>query len=674
MADPEIAAELEKLRAQINYHNYRYNTLDDPEISDYEYDQLFQKLKQLEAQHPELITPDSPTQRSGSQPLDKFRKVRHPSPILSLANAFGRAEAMDWYERVRKINPAVEKAEYVLEPKLDGLTVVLHYTDGIFTLGATRGDGIVGEDVTENIKTIPMLPLRIPVRGSEPSPASLVVRGEVFITKAEFEKLNRQLQERGEKPYLNPRNTAAGSLRQLDPSVSASRPLRMYIYQIVQSSNPLPLTQSGILDYLGRLGIPVNPLRWFAHSFEEAVEICEREGLKRHEWPYDADGIVIKINDLQLSGSLGVVGKDPRGQLAFKYPGTEVETKVLDIQVNVGRTGVLTPLALLQPVSIGGVIVRQATLHNFDFIQEKDIRIGDYVLVKRAGEVIPYILASLPEKRDGSQQPFIVPQYCPSCGSQIEKNPEEVAYYCINASCPAQLSRTIENFASRPAMDIAGLGEQIAVQLTSAGLVKSVADLYRLSLPDLLKLEKFGLKKAQNLLDAIDASRHQPLERLIIGLGIHGIGEVSARKLADTFHDLDQLSSATAEALYQVEGIGPNLAQEILNWFSNEQNQQILADLKALGVWPTQNNQPLQASHQPLAGKVFVITGTLPSLSREDATKLIEANGGKVTGSVSSKTDYLLLGEDPGSKLAKAQQLGIPSLSEAELMELIQNN
>lgn len=674
MADPEIAAELEKLRAQINYHNYRYNTLDDPEISDYEYDQLFQKLKQLEAQHPELITPDSPTQRSGSQPLDKFRKVRHPSPILSLANAFGRAEAMDWYERVRKINPAVEKAEYVLEPKLDGLTVVLHYTDGIFTLGATRGDGIVGEDVTENIKTIPMLPLRIPVRGSEPPPASLVVRGEVFITKAEFEKLNRQLQERGEKPYLNPRNTAAGSLRQLDPSVSASRPLRMYIYQIVQSSNPLPLTQSGILDYLGRLGIPVNPLRWFAHSFEEAVEICEREGLKRHEWPYDADGIVIKINDLQLSGSLGVVGKDPRGQLAFKYPGTEVETKVLDIQVNVGRTGVLTPLALLQPVSIGGVIVRQATLHNFDFIQEKDIRIGDYVLVKRAGEVIPYILASLPEKRDGSQQPFIVPQYCPSCGSQIEKNPEEVAYYCINASCPAQLSRTIENFASRPAMDIAGLGEQIAVQLTSAGLVKSVADLYRLSLPDLLKLEKFGLKKAQNLLDAIDASRHQPLERLIIGLGIHGIGEVSARKLADTFHDLDQLSSATAEALYQVEGIGPNLAQEILNWFSNEQNQQILADLKALGVWPTQNNQPLQASHQPLAGKVFVITGTLPSLSREDATKLIEANGGKVTGSVSSKTDYLLLGEDPGSKLAKAQQLGIPSLSEAELMELIQNN
>lgn len=674
MADPEIAAELEKLRAQINYHNYRYNTLDDPEISDYEYDQLFQKLKQLEAQHPELITPDSPTQRSGSQPLDKFRKVHHPSPILSLANAFGRAEAMDWYERVRKINHAVEKAEYVLEPKLDGLTVVLHYTDGIFTLGATRGDGIVGEDVTENIKTIPMLPLRIPVRGSEPPPANLVVRGEVFITKAEFEKLNRQLQERGEKPYLNPRNTAAGSLRQLDPSVSASRPLRMYIYQIVQSSDPLPLTQSGILDYLGGLGIPVNPLRWFAHSFEEAVEICEREGLKRHEWPYDADGIVIKINDLQLSGSLGVVGKDPRGQLAFKYPGTEVETKVLDIQVNVGRTGVLTPLALLQPVSIGGVIVRQATLHNFDFIQEKDIRVGDYVLVKRAGEVIPYILGSLPEKRDGSQQPFIVPQYCPSCGSQIEKNPEEVAYYCINASCPAQLSRTIENFASRPAMDIAGLGEQIAVQLTSTGLVKSVADLYRLSLPDLLKLEKFGLKKAQNLLDAIDASRHQPLERLIIGLGIHGIGEVSARKLADTFHDLDQLSSATAEALYQVEGIGPNLAQEILNWFSNEQNQQILADLKALGVWPTQNNQPLPASHQPLAGKVFVITGTLPSLSREDATKLIEANGGKVTGSVSSKTDYLLLGEDPGSKYSKAQQLGIPSLSEAELIELIQNN
>ncbi|HBG60011.1 MAG TPA: DNA ligase (NAD(+)) LigA, partial [Anaerolineaceae bacterium] len=418
MSDPDVRKQIEELRQQINYHNYLYHTLDSPIISDYEFDQLMNKLKELEAAHPELITPDSPTQRTGGPPLEKFRKVQHPVPVLSLANGFGRQDILDWYERILKIDPAVAHADYVLEPKLDGLTVVLHYENGLFVLGATRGDGFVGEDVTENLKTIPSVPLRIPIKGDIIPPAQLVVRGEAIIFKKDFERLNAELAQRGEKTYLNPRNTAAGSLRQLDPKITAQRPLKIYLYQILISSDTPPATQRETLEYLEALGFPVNPLRWYAKTIEEAISICEQQATARHEWPYDADGVVIKINDLALAQRLGYVGKDPRGAIAFKYPGTEVETTLLDIQVNVGRTGVLTPLAILKPVNIGGVIVKQATLHNFDFIREKDIRIGDQVLVKRAGEVIPYVLGPLPEKRTGDEKPFQIPTHCPSCGSE----------------------------------------------------------------------------------------------------------------------------------------------------------------------------------------------------------------------------------------------------------------
>ncbi len=670
MGEKELKQELENLRNEINYHNYLYNTLDQPEISDDEYDQLFNRLKAIEAEHPEWISPDSPTQRTGASPLSKFRKVKHPKPILSLANGFGSQDAREWYARILKLNPALGSADFALEPKLDGLTVVLHYEKGVFVLGATRGDGLVGEDITENLKTLPSLPLRIPIKPGFEAPDRLVVRGECLIFKKDFEQLNAELEKLGEKAYLNPRNTAAGSLRQLDPKITARRPLRLFVYQIVESSARMPATQSDLLDYLSKLGFPTNPLFWHAKDMDQAIQICEQEGLERHNWPYDADGVVIKVNDLQLAASLGFSGKDPRGALAYKYPGQEVETKLEDIIINVGRTGVLTPEAHLQAVNIGGVVVRQATLHNFDFIRDKDIRIGDYVLIKRAGEVIPYILASLPEKRDGNQVPFQVPKHCPSCGSVVEKDPEQVAYYCPNAACPAQLTRNVENFASRGAMDIAGLGEQIVAQLSNAGLVRSAVDLYSLKKEDLLKLEKFGHKKADNLLDAIAASKKQPLQRLIIGLGIHGIGEVAARKLAEKFVDLDHLGNANLEQLQEVEGVGPNLARSVYDWFRVENNQQILAEFKRLNIWPIEQ-VAAKSGPLPLEGMTFVVTGTLESFSRDGIEAYILENGGKVTGSVSSKTSYLVLGADPGSKYQKAVALKVPIISESDLRGLV---
>lgn len=674
MADKTERADYNSLRDQINYHNYLYNSLDQPEISDYEYDQLFKRLKEIEKSHPEWITPNSPTQRVGSTLLDRFTKVNHPVPILSLANGFGSSEASAWFQRLVKLNPKAITADFLLEPKLDGLTVVLHYDNGIFVLGATRGDGSVGEDITENLKTLRSLPLSIPVKNHNSAPAYLVVRGEVLIYKSDFEKLNAELAARNEKQYLNPRNTAAGSLRQLDSNITATRPLRMFIYQILESSEPLPPTQAGILDYLKELGFPVNPLRWHANSIQEAIQICETEGLNRHAWEYDADGIVIKINNQELFRELGFAGKDPRGALAYKYPGTEVETVLNSIQVNVGRTGVLTPLALLEPVSIGGVVVRQATLHNFDFISEKDIRIGDHVLLKRAGEVIPYILAALPDKRDGTQIRYQAPRICPSCGSLVEKDPEEVAYYCVNASCPAQLTRTIENFAFRGAMNIEGLGAQIVVQLVESGLIKSAADLYKLNKVQLLTLDKFGDKKTDNLLRAIEDSKSNPLYRLLIGLGIRGVGEVAARKLADYFKNLSSIQSADYDTLQSIEGIGPKIAQSIADWFNQDQNRLLLNDLRASGIWPITTTEIPSITKQPLVGKTFVITGTLPTMSREQATQFIIENGGKVTGTVSKNTTYLLYGVDAGSKYAKAVELGVLLMDEAGLRQLIDHS
>ena len=668
MTDDKLLQEIIDLRQKINYHSYLYHTLDQPVITDYEYDQLYNRLKALETAHPELITPDSPTQRIGSQISEKFAKVDHPTPIFSLANGFGAQDARAWYERLVRLDQRVAQTDFTLEPKLDGLTVVLHYNNGVFTLGATRGDGNVGEDITANLLAVPSLPLRIPVTASVPAPRHIVFRGEVFITKSDFQKLNSDLEKRGEKTYLNPRNTAAGSLRQLDPSITATRPLRLYLYQILESSSPLPETQEETLAYIASFGLPVNPLRWHASNIDEVIHLCEQEGLNRHSWPYDADGVVIKINDLKLAAELGYVGKDPRGALAFKYPGEEVETTLLDIQVNVGRTGVLTPLALLQPVTIGGVVVRQATLHNFDFIAEKDLRIGDRVLLKRAGEVIPYIVAALQEKRDHPLPPYTPPSHCPSCGSLVERTEGEVAWYCLNTACPAQITRNIENFASRSAMDINGLGEQIVSQLVQSGIVRTLPDLYRLSREQLLTLDKFGEKKADNLLTSIQTSKTQPLFRLIIGLGIKGIGEVAARKLAQQYGSLDTLSQVSQEELQQVEGVGPNLAQSIFDWFQLPGNQQTLTDLQALGISPTETTAA--EGDLPFEGLTFVVTGTLEGFTRDSISEFILKLGGKVSGSVSAKTSYLVLGTDPGSKYDKARQLGVPIISEQELREM----
>ena len=670
---PDLLEELKVLRQKINYHNYLYNTLDQPEISDYEYDQLFNRLKEIERNYPELITPDSPTQKVGAKPSERFHKVNHPAQVLSLTNAFGPQETLDWYNRLLRIEPELDTADFVLEPKLDGLTVVLHYKNGIFTLGATRGDGLIGEDITDNLRTIPSLPLRIPVKPGVNVPQEIVFRGEVLILKEDFIKLNAELEAKGEKTYLNPRNTAAGSLRQLDPSITANRPLKLFVYQILHSSGPIPDTQESILDYIKALGIPFNSLRWHADNIQDAIAICESQNTARHDWPFEADGIVIKINDQSLYNLLGSIGKDARGAVAYKYPGEVVETSLLDIQNNVGRTGVITPLAILEPVMVGGVVVKQATLHNFDFIADKDIRIGDRVLIKRAGEVIPYIIATLPEKRDGSQISYNPPATCPSCGTALIKDAEAVAWYCENVNCPAQLNRTIENYASRTAMDIAGLGEKIVVQLTEAGLLKSFADLYTLEKDELLKLDKFGELKASNLLNAIEASKSQSLQRLIIGLGIHGIGEVSAGDLARHFKSLDLLSQANLDELQIIPGIGPNTAESIVHWFAQIQNQETLQRLKNYGVWPIIQDQPKTKSKKPLEGLTFVISGTLPNMTRDEAKLLIESKGGKTTGSVSKKTNYLLLGEHPGSKLTKAMELNVPSISEQDLLDMLIN-
>jgi len=693
--DTSLLQQYEKLKQAILFHSYRYHVLDAPIISDYEYDQLVIELRKIEAVHPEWISADSPTQRTGAPPLDKFVKVKHPAPILSLANAFTAADVYTWYERIRKLDERIETvaasgAAFVVEPKIDGLTVVLHYRNGFFIQGATRGDGEIGEDITMNLRTIRALPLRIPVvpgsEGDEPKlkanntsiiptpriPDYLVVRGEAFINIPDFEALNQRLEKAGEKTYLNPRNTAAGSLRQLDSTLTASRPLTLLVYQIITIERVgRPKTQVETLTYLQSLGFPV-PEHTSCLDLESVINAYQNLVDRRDKALYEMDGAVIKLNDLQLASDLGFVGKDPRGAIAYKFPAREVTTTLREIRVNVGRTGVLTPNAVLEPVKIGGVIVENATLHNFDFIFEKDIRPGDRVMVKRAGDVIPYIIGPVVEARTGSEECYIPPETCPACDQPVEHLEGEVAWYCVNAACPAQLVRNIEHYVSRGAMDIVGLGIKIVEQLVDAGLIHDVADLYTLRKEQLLSLEGFADKKADNLLGAIADSRTRPLARLITALGIRGVGEVMAADLARNFTNLDSLSCASLEDLQTIEGIGPNIAQALVDWFTRSANQQLLDKLRKVGVFP-ESESKLSSSENPstLAGLTFVITGTLPVFSREEAKAFIEAHGGKVTDSVSRKTSYLVLGESPGSKLEKAQALGMPVLDEAGLRLLV---
>jgi DNA ligase (NAD+) len=666
-----LHTRLNDLRIEINFHNYRYHVLDDPVISDYEYDQLMDELRKIEEAHPEWSSPDSPLQRAGATPLEKFVKIQHPSPILSLANAYDADGIRAWYERILKLDERVAQTTFTVEPKIDGLTIVLHYRDGVFVQGATRGDGVVGEDITANLITVRALPLRIPVvAGEKSAPGLLVVRGEAFIMIKEFDALNQRLSDGGEKTYLNPRNTAAGSLRQLDPSLTAARPLTIFVYSIIAADAPLPDTQFERLEFLSSLGFPV-PEAHRCRNLDEAIEACKDFQIRRDQLPYELDGSVIKINDLFLAESLGFVGKDPRGALAFKFPAREVTTKLIDIKVNVGRTGVLTPYAVLDPVEIGGVIVKQATLHNFDYISEKDIRVGDRIAVKRAGDVIPYVIGPISSARTGEEWPYIPPETCPVCDQPVEHIQVEVAWYCVNATCPAQLIRHVEHFVSRGAMDIVGLGIKIVEQLVSAGLVKDVADLYALNREALLKLDGFAEKKADNLLDAIYASRKQPLARFINSLGLHGVGEVMSLDLTRHYRDLDSLAHASADDLQQIEGIGPNIAHSIVEWFQKPKNRDLLEKFRVLGVWPKiEEGEKDSNSPKPLLNMSFVVTGTLMGFSREEVDEFIVKFGGKVTDSVSKKTTYLILGQNPGSKLDKARSLNVPVIDEAGLRKL----
>ena len=676
----------EELKEKIHFHNHRYHVLDSPIISDAEFDKLLNELKKIEAEHPDWITADSPTRRAGARPADRFDKVRHPAPILSLANAFGADDARAWLERVTKIDDRVEKAKFVIEPKIDGLSVVLHYRDGVFVQGATRGDGEVGEDITQNLRTIRAIPLRIPVKSSKQSsvigvPKYLVIRGEAFMPVKEFEELNRQLEEKGERTYQNPRNTAAGSLRQLDPELTASRPLTILLYQIVHSEGgKVPTSQWEILEYLKALGFPVTDIAKRFDTLEKAIAYTVSWEKKRDDLTYETDGMVIKIDDLNLASELGFVGKDPRGAIAFKFPAREVTTKLMDIRVSVGRTGVLIPNAVLEPVEIGGVIVERATLHNFDYIAEKDIRIGDRVLIKRAGEVIPYVIGPVVDARTGKEKKYKPITACPSCGQPVEHIEGEVAWYCVNAACPAQLVRNVEHFVSRGAMDIVGLGSRIVEKLIETGKVKDVADIYTLTRADIQdavtkkdrKTEKEPPGKiAENLLSAIEASRSQPLSRLITALGIHGVGEVMAGDLSRAFPYLDALAKAKLAELLQIEGIGPNTAEGIVDWFSRPFNQKVLKKLKSVGMWPKGGQSSVSSKQSNVFdGLTFVVTGTLPTFSRDDAKAFIESHGGKVTDSVSKKTSYLVLGENPGSKFDKAKSLGVKIIGEEELKKL----
>jgi len=662
--------ELLRLQKEIRHHNYRYHVLDDPIISDYEYDMKLKRLHLLEGKYPDLISADSPTQRSGANPIERFQKVAHPAPVLSLANAFGADDLRAWYERIGKLDPRVSGSAFVMEPKIDGLTVVLRYENGVFVQGATRGDGVIGEDITTNLRTIRALPLRIPVSNNEIKvPEVLVVRGECYIRIKDFEILNDDLAKRGEKTYQNPRNTASGSLRQLDPMITGKRPLNLLTYAIIESSEQMITSQWETLDFLKQAGFPVSSLAKKLDTFTEVIESVPDWIEMRNSIPFEVDGVVVKLDDLRLANALGTAGKDPRGSIALKYPAKEVATTLNEIRVNVGRTGVLTPYAVLEAVELGGVIVRQATLHNFDFIREKDIRINDKVLIKRAGDVIPYVIGPITGARTGREIEYEIPKFCPSCGQAVENLPGEVAYNCVNSSCPAQLVRNVEHFVSRGAMDIEGLGIKIVEQLIESGAVKDVADLYLLTEEHLLTLEGFATKKAQNLLNAIEASKSGTLDRFITALGIRGVGEVVASELARHFTSMDILARASVDEIQQIGGIGPNIALSIRDWMDQSTNRQLLDKFRHIGIWPVALGNA--ATGTALTGLTFVITGTLPTLSREDAEELIARHGGKATSSVSRNTSYLVLGEDPGSKLEKARSLGVKIISEQELLDLI---
>tara|TARA_B100000029_G_scaffold515312_1_gene621682 strand:- start:17744 stop:19759 length:2016 start_codon:yes stop_codon:yes gene_type:complete len=670
MQSSAITVRVAQLRHELQLHNYLYYVMQSPSISDRDFDELFKELQDLESQYPELIEEDSPTQRVGGYPSDKFDKVDHPNPILSLSKVNSPADTEAWFARISKLDGRVMSNKFVVEPKIDGLTVVLHYENGVFTRGCTRGDGHVGEDITRNLRTVRSLPLRVPVKGSMDAPGTLVVRGEAFIPNQSFYDLNNKLGANGERTYINARNAASGALRQLDPRVTASRPIALFCYEVVASDPQFLNSQWDTLTYLRELGFPVSDDSVLCNNMRDVIDRCQMWSDKRKGLDYEIDGVVIKIDDLDVMANLGVVGKDPRGAVAYKFAEDQVTTRLVDIGLNVGRTGVLTPYAVLQPVKVGGVIVKQATLHNLDFVRDKDIRVGDHVLIKRAGEVIPYVIGSLELERDGSEVPYDPPDKCPSCGTAVHRFTNEVAIYCANIACPAQIVRNLEHFVSRSTLEIDGFGKGLAKQLVEAGLVKDVADIFSLDKTSLLELEGFAHKKVSSLLTAIAESKKKPLSRLVEALGVRGVGSVASASLASAFGSLDALGEATTEELQEIEGLGPNIANAVVEWFDEPTNRRVLDKLQAAGFWPTLNDSHNNISGV-LTGMTIVITGTLQGWSRKDAVDYIESHGGSVGKSITSNTNYLLVGDRPGSKLDRALNLGITVIDVNSLKDLV---
>ena len=670
MTREEAKKRLEELRELINYHNYRYYVLDDPEIPDAEYDRLMQELLELERQFPDLVTPDSPSQRVGAPPREEFETVPHSVPMLSLDNAFSEEDIREFDERVHRLLGVSGPIEYVAEPKLDGLGVELVYENGVLTVGSTRGDGYVGENVTENLKTIKSIPLRLLTRWL-PAPERLEVRGEVIMQKEAFRRLNREREERGEPPFANPRNAAAGSVRQLDPRVTASRPLDMYCYgygQII--GGPDFKTHWEVLEAFKKWGLKVNPLNELCKGIDQVVDYYRRMTEKREELPYEADGVVVKVNSLEYQARLGMKTRSPRWAIAWKFEAHQEITQVVDIVAQVGRTGTLTPVAILKPVRVGGVVVSRATLHNQDEIDRLDVRIGDWVIVQRAGDVIPEIVSVVKSRRTGKEKPYHLPDRCPVCGAKVVRMPGEVAYRCTNASCPAQLKERILHFASKRAMDIDGLGEKLVDQLVDKGLVKDVADLYFLKKEDLMKLERMGEKSAENLLRAIEESKSRSLDRLLYGLGIRYVGEHMARVLIDHFGSIEALKNASYEDLIQIPEVGPVVAESVVTFFRQPENLKLLEKLKKAGIRLEQKPEERKKSDL-LAGKTFVFTGALKSFTRDEAQRIVEELGGRAASSVSRRTDYVVVGENPGSKAERARQLGIPMITEEEFKKMI---
>jgi DNA ligase (NAD+) len=662
----QASAEIDRIREEINYHNYRYYVLDSPVVSDQEYDRLMRRLEELEKTYPDLVTPDSPTRKVGAPPLEEFGTVTHSVPMLSLQNALSSDELVDFDKRTKKLL-GDRGFGYVAEPKIDGLGVEVVYRDGTYTQGSTRGDGYTGEDVTENLRTIRSLPLRLISSDGAP-PALLEVRGEVYMAKSDFSKLNRRREAEGEPTFANPRNAAAGSVRQLDSSVTASRRLNIFIYAMGRIEGVEFKTHWEMLQAFKSWGLRVNPEIETCRSIEDAVSFHQGLEARRNSLDYEIDGVVLKVDDLALQNELGQISRSPRWAIAYKFQPEQATTVIEDIIVQVGRTGALTPVAVMKPVRIGGVEVKRATLHNQDEIDRKDVRIGDTVVVQRAGDVIPEVVTVVAEKRSSGAKPFKIPGTCPVCGSDVYKDPDEAVSRCTNVTCPAIVKQSIKHFASKSAMDIDGLGSKLVDLLVDVGLVHTFADLYRLTKDDLVDLERLADKSAENLIGALQKSRATTLARLIYALGIRHVGYHVAQVLADNFASVAELERADQVRLTSIKEIGPKVAESIRTFFSLKQNRSAVEDLLSQGV---HYEAPGKRHGAKLEGKVFVFTGSLKRFKRSEAKQTVESLGGRVASGVSKKVDYVVVGEDPGSKLEEAKQLGIETIDEQEFEEIV---